>query len=162
MIIGIGIDSIEIERFTHWHTFSQKQLERIFSPKEIAYCLSNSTDRAQLNNANIYAQRFAARFAAREAFFKAIAQLQGSNPIPFLTLCRKIEVVRTQTGAPKLMVDWESIINFGHYTNINPNTGENNNRNNIQNMTEHPYACFISLTHTNTVATAFVIIEKLN
>ena len=39
MILGIGIDAVEIERFKDWHTKPVNQLMRIFSAEEIAYCL---------------------------------------------------------------------------------------------------------------------------
>ena len=65
MIIGIGIDAVAIDRFNTWHTYPQEKLLRIFSEQEISYCL---------NNKQKSAERFAARFAAREAFFKALGQ----------------------------------------------------------------------------------------
>ena len=40
MILGVGIDAVEIARFADWHTKSDKQLRRIFSEEEMAYCLS--------------------------------------------------------------------------------------------------------------------------
>ncbi|HPR18015.1 MAG TPA: holo-ACP synthase, partial [Candidatus Cloacimonadota bacterium] len=61
MIFGIGIDQIEVERI-------KKQLENdrfretIFSADEIDYCNSRSN----------FAESYAARFAAKEAFFKAL------------------------------------------------------------------------------------------
>ena len=60
MVKGIGIDSIEIARFRLWHTYSYRQLSRIFSSEEIDYCLSNIIKSSE---------RFAVRFAAKEAFF---------------------------------------------------------------------------------------------
>ena len=30
MIRGIGIDSVEIDRFADWHTFSDERLRKIF------------------------------------------------------------------------------------------------------------------------------------
>jgi holo-[acyl-carrier protein] synthase len=78
MIRGIGVDTIEIERFALWHTYSSKKLSRIFSPEEITYCLENT---------NKSAERFAARFAAREALYKALSYAYPDKKIPFLTLC---------------------------------------------------------------------------
>ena len=78
MILGIGVDTIEIERFELWHTYSQKKLLRIFSALEIEYCL------AQQNKS---AERFAARFAAREALYRALSYAYPDNKLPFLTLC---------------------------------------------------------------------------
>ena len=56
MICGIGVDSVEIERFALWLDYSKKRLSRIFSLEEIEYCLQQK---------NKSAERFAVRFAAR-------------------------------------------------------------------------------------------------
>ena len=39
MILGIGIDTVEVIRFGDWH--SRFDLQRLFSESEIAYCRSN-------------------------------------------------------------------------------------------------------------------------
>lgn len=78
MILGIGVDTIDINRFTSWHTYSPKKLSRIFSPEEIDYCLENTQKSAE---------RFAVRFAAREALYKALCAAFPDNKFPFLTLC---------------------------------------------------------------------------
>lgn len=83
MILGIGIDLVEIERFADWHTKPVSSLERIFHPDEIAYCLSEPAKSAE---------RFAVRFAAREALYKALSSLEKYKRTPFLTLCKKIWV----------------------------------------------------------------------
>lgn len=67
MVLGIGIDSVDIARFEQWHTYSHKKLLRVFSPAEIAYSLENPTKSAE---------RFAVRFAAKEALFKALTPLR--------------------------------------------------------------------------------------
>lgn len=72
--LGIGIDSVDIERFTEWHTYPRQSLSRIFSDQEIDYCLECPTKSAE---------RFAARFAAREAFLKALHQAMPTIQIPF-------------------------------------------------------------------------------
>ncbi len=86
MIIGIGIDSVEIHRFADWHLKSSTSLKRIFSEAEINYCL-----RIQSKSA----ERFAARFAAREALFKALTPILKKPP-PLLTLARNVELVQTK------------------------------------------------------------------
>lgn len=63
MIIGIGVDLVDVKRFEsiifRWqHRF----LKRIYTDKEIRYC----------NTKKHPAQRFATRFAAKEAFIKAL------------------------------------------------------------------------------------------
>jgi holo-[acyl-carrier protein] synthase len=134
MIIGIGVDSVEVARFAHWNLFSAKQLHRIFSDEEIEYCLSHPL---------LYAERFAVRFAAREAFFKALSPLMSSsNVIPFLTLCKAVSVKKDDNGRPTLHVEWESL---SHFVTVD-----------YKNL-----VCHLSLTHTESVATAFIIIEKI-
>lgn len=127
MILGIGIDSVDIGRFTQWHTFSRKQLERIFSAQEIDYCLAVPIKRAQ---------RFAVRFAAREAFFKALGQSNNQN-ISFLTVCKYVKVINSSRGVPDLQVNWKMFSCLSHQS--------------IQ--------VFISLTHTDSVATAMVLLS---
>jgi phosphopantetheine--protein transferase-like protein len=123
MILGIGVDSVEVHRFKHWHTFSRKKLSRIFSEQEIDYCLQ------QLNKS---AERFAVRFAAREAFFKAFSAAFPDVSIPFLTLCKQVRIEK-QGDRPVLLFD-------DFYT---------------QSFTTH-----LSFTHTDSVATVFVVIEQ--
>lgn len=126
MILGIGIDSIEIDRFELWDTFSDKRLEMIFSASEIAYCRENKIKSAE---------RFAARFAAREALFKAIAFL--NNSVPFLKLCKAVHIKKDDFGKPEMIIDWQSL-----------------------NIQDAHYIAWLTLTHTKTTATALVIIEK--
>ena len=63
MVLGIGTDMIEIERMqASLERFGERFLQRIFTPAEIAYCMSKK-------NA---AESLAARFAAKEAGAKAL------------------------------------------------------------------------------------------
>ena len=63
MVIGIGIDIIEIERIQESvDKFGDRFLNKIFTPLELDYCLSKP---------NKY-QHLAARFAAKEAVSKAL------------------------------------------------------------------------------------------
>ncbi len=101
MIIGIGIDSIEIDRFQHWATFNEAKLQRIYSPEEISYCLGNPHKSAE---------RFAARFAAREAFFKAYHDIAHNNPVPFLTVCKNLIIKKTAQGSCQLAVNWKALL----------------------------------------------------
>jgi len=126
MIIGIGVDTVEIARFVLWHTYSRKKLSRIFSPQEIDYCLSNQHKSAE---------RFAVRFAAREALYKALSYAYPDKKIPFLTLCAHTVITKIN-GRPQLV--------------INPAIGID-----ISQVTIH-----LSLSHSRTVATAFVVIEQ--
>jgi holo-[acyl-carrier protein] synthase len=64
MVIGIGIDIIEIDRVKKSvDEFGDAFLKKIFTPREVEYCLAKS---------NKY-QHLAARFAAKEAVYKALS-----------------------------------------------------------------------------------------
>lgn len=63
MIVGNGIDLAEVDRIrASIERYGQRFIERIYTPKEIAYVEQK---------ANKY-ERYAARFAAKEAGMKAI------------------------------------------------------------------------------------------
>jgi holo-[acyl-carrier protein] synthase len=97
MIIGIGVDLTRIARFEKWAQRTPKQLAQIFSPSEIAYCLSSPQS----------AERFAVRFAAKEAFYKALGSWMPKMP-PLRTVC-KIAQVMYQNDRPELIVDWHKL-----------------------------------------------------
>lgn len=89
MIVGVGTDVVEIDRFAAALARRPRLAERCFTPAEAAYCQSRKFP----------AQHFAARFAAKEAVGKAL----GIG----MTRWREVEVVRGR-GAP-------SIALHGHY-----------------------------------------------
>lgn len=63
MIVGTGIDITEVARIAAAiERYGERFLRRVFTPREVEYCRSK-------RNAN---ERFAARFAAKEAGMKAI------------------------------------------------------------------------------------------
>lgn len=130
MIAGIGIDTVEIERFEHWHTFSSAQLQRLFSIAEIGYCLEVEL---------LSAARFAVRFAAREAFFKALQEAYPESKISFLSICRHISVTHTNRNLPQLNINWHQLTT--KYTEIQP-------------LTSH-----LSLSHSRSIATAVALLE---
>jgi holo-[acyl-carrier protein] synthase len=69
MILGIGIDIIEVARIRASHErFGERFLNRILHPNEISYCLSYKEPGPFL----------AARFAAKEAISKAFGTGIGS------------------------------------------------------------------------------------
>lgn len=63
MIIGIGVDLVDVKRFESMiFRWQHKFLKRVFTDAEIRYC----------NTKKHPAQRFATRFAAKQAFIKAL------------------------------------------------------------------------------------------
>lgn len=157
MIIGLGIDSVEIDRFIQWQNYDAKQLEKTFTKQEIAYCLDNKIN---------CAERFAARFAAKEAFFKAFSNAWQEQNIPFLTLCKNVSVVQDGTGKPKLDINWDKIISHKIIKNFDETKAEISHEANNLNLAPEILQDFsaikvhISITHTQETATAIVIIEK--
>lgn len=129
MIIGLGIDTVDIARFSQWHTYSAKQLQKILSPEEIDYCMAIS---------QLASQRFAIRFAAREAFFKAWNSAFPENYIPFLTCCKSLAIRSGKNGEPMIAINWKLL---GH--------------------TQPLFSSLISLTHTSSVATACILLQKI-
>jgi phosphopantetheine--protein transferase-like protein len=99
MILGIGIDAVEIARFKKWHTYSQKKLVRIFSQQEIDYCLGVPAKSAE---------RFAVRFAAKEALFKAMSQAYPEKKFNLFHLVRHCEVIKTE-AVPRMQVNWHEL-----------------------------------------------------
>lgn len=90
MILGVGIDIVEIDRLrdtiTKWESHF---LNKIFTQSEIAYCRSKSNP----------AQHFAARFAAKEAFYKALPK---NRDYPFSW--KQIEVISMKDGNPVIQM----------------------------------------------------------
>ena len=85
MIIGTGIDIIEIERVKR--AIENKHfIERNFTEKEIKYCESRKGQRAA---------SYAVRFAGKEAFFKAI----GTGIIFSL---KSVEIINDDLGCPHI------------------------------------------------------------
>ncbi len=62
MVKGIGVDVIEVGRVRRIISRDTRFAERVFSPAEIAYC----------EGKHAREQHYAARFTAKEAFFKAL------------------------------------------------------------------------------------------
>jgi holo-[acyl-carrier protein] synthase len=86
MIIGIGIDMIEVERVISKIDKGKGFKEKVFSAAEIAFC-----------DANNRGENYAARFAAKEAFLKAtgLGLLLGND-------LAEIEVINDANGKPSL------------------------------------------------------------
>jgi holo-[acyl-carrier protein] synthase len=100
MILGIGTDIVHIKRLQKWSDFSYDQLRRVFAKQE----LIDASRPASL----------AARFAAKEAFFKALStalvKLGYTNKeFSMLFLCRHVSVVKSTWDVPVLKIDWAEI-----------------------------------------------------
>ena len=87
MIYGIGIDTIEVQRIQKQLTQSERFKERIFTPNEISYCESKKNK----------AQNYAARFAAKEAFFKALGT-GWRGGLGF----NQVEIINDKLGKPQI------------------------------------------------------------
>jgi holo-[acyl-carrier protein] synthase len=85
MVRGIGIDMIEVERIKRTAKKNPKFLDRIFTSGEVRYCLKKR---------NKY-QHLAARFAAKEAFFKAIGKRIN---------WKDVELINAPSGKPRLEI----------------------------------------------------------
>jgi len=86
MILGVGIDIIEVARIQASHErFGERFLNRILHPNEISYCLSYK----------VPAPFLAARFAAKEAISKAFGTGIGSQ-----LGWQDMEVGRKASGEP--------------------------------------------------------------
>ena len=86
MILGIGIDIIEVARIqASYERFGERFLKRILHPNEISYCLSHK----------VPAPFLAARFAAKEAISKAFGTGIGAE-----LGWQDMEVGRKPSGEP--------------------------------------------------------------
>ena len=95
MIVGVGIDSVSISRIAGLiDRFGRRFLEKVFTEDEISEGLER-------RNA---AQYFAARFAAREAFFKALGTGWGRG-IPL----KEVSVAREESGRPLLSLSSQAL-----------------------------------------------------
>lgn len=89
MIVGVGVDVMEIDRFEASLARRPRLAERCFTEGERAYCAAKPYP----------PQHYAARFAAKEAVGKALGR--------GMTRWREVEVVRGR-GAPAVAL-------HGHY-----------------------------------------------
>jgi len=124
MIAGLGTDLIEVERIATKVNNESGFREMIFSKNEIIYCESK---------ANKF-ECYAARFAAKEAFFKALGTgwLDGTN-------FNEVEIVHDENGKPELVLSGQTKVTLTSW-GINK--------------------ILVSLSHIRSIASAVVIIEK--
>jgi holo-[acyl-carrier protein] synthase len=123
MIAGIGMDLVEIEKIA-LSISSEAYLRKVFTEAEIKECRS-------VSNA---AERFAGKFAAKEAFMKAVGR--GIRQGVWFT---QIEVLNEASGAPYVRL-------YGEMESSMEEMG-----------VKHFH---ISVTHTRDIAGAVVILEK--
>lgn len=110
MITGIGVDIVEINRIASAICrYGSSFLNRIYTENEQDYCLSCS-------NRRITHQRFAARFAAKEAVFKCLGIsekgmrwkdmeiLNEANGKPFVKLHGELLEVSKEAGIKEVLV----------------------------------------------------------
>lgn len=126
MIVSIGIDIIEVYRIRETISRTPRFVERVFTTNEREYCEAKGAASAQ---------SFAARFAAKEAFLKAL-KTGWRGKITW----RDIEVVSGKDGVPSLEIKGEA-------NAIMSNLGANQ--------------IHVSLSHTTEHAIAQVILERI-
>lgn len=92
--ITTGIDVIEVERIKKAiKEMGNSFLENIYTEKEIQYCEKSPVMKYQ---------RYAARFAAKEAVYKALSEfVNGREDI----IWKNIEVLKSECGKPYINVD---------------------------------------------------------
>ena len=123
MIAGIGTDITETKRFEKWIK-NPLMLERFFNQKEQSSAKSDSAK----------CQHYAARFAAKEAFSKAI----GTGLSGFIL--KDVYVTNNSEGKPELNIEGAAL------SLVTQRFGECN--------------VHVSLSHERAYAVAFVILEK--
>ena len=91
--IACGTDIIEIERIKKAiDELGEKFLNKIFSLEEITYCESFKTNKYE---------HYAARFAVKEAAFKAINKIKNEDVLDW----KKYSVINIESGKPELVIN---------------------------------------------------------
>jgi len=120
MLVGIGMDLVEVDRFRAVLARTPGLRDRLFRPDERAYADAKRDP----------VERYAVRFAAKEAVMKALGC--GLGEIAMFD----IEVVRAESGAP-------SVLLHGKAAQVAAGKGV--------------ASWMLTLTHTNRTAQAFAI-----
>lgn len=126
MIVGVGVDLAEVHRIrASFERFGARFRDRVYTPLEIAYCERKANKH----------ERYAARFAAKEAGMKAIGTgMRGG------VRWQDFEVTNLPSGKPTLRFHGKA--------------AEYAERLGVTNIA-------LSMTHTAETALAHVILEKL-
>ncbi|HPG30278.1 MAG TPA: holo-ACP synthase [bacterium] len=108
MIAGIGIDIIRIQRIIDgYNNFGEIFLKKIFTDKEIEYCLGF----------HMKFESFAGKFSVKEAFMKAIGAgirqgvwfkdieiLNYETQKPYINVYRKAKELYVKMGSPDIHI----------------------------------------------------------
>jgi len=124
MIFGVGADIIEVSRVADKINRREGFREFVFSTHEIDYCESMATK----------FEHYAARFAAKEAFLKALKTGWTTD-----TNFNEIEMSQTESGSPEIKLLGKT-------------------KDALQSLM--PFKIHVSLSHLKDFAIAFVILEK--
>ena len=93
MKIKCGTDIIEIDRIKESiESLGNRFLQRVFTEREIQYCESKKAQKYQ---------HYAARFAAKEATFKAISEILEDK---YELTWSDYEVLNEETGKPSIKI----------------------------------------------------------
>jgi holo-[acyl-carrier protein] synthase len=87
-VVGLGVDLCDVDRLREAMTRTSGLRDRLFTAAEREYCEQRKDP----------AERYAARFAAKEAVLKAMGCGLGACAL------RDIEVVTESSGAPRLVL----------------------------------------------------------
>jgi len=125
LIHGTGIDIVDISRFQRFIDENNiSLLQRVFTPFEIEYCSDKKRP----------AQHFALRFAAKEAFLKAL----GTGLRAGISW-QQMKVVNDGLGKPEMLLS-------GRAGELFAEAG-------LKNI-------FLSLSHDSNMAVAMLVLEK--
>jgi len=125
LIFGIGTDIIEVGRIEKMLDNNEALRQKLFTKNEQVYCDKGKVTRYQ---------SYAARFAAKEAFFKALG-----TGYRYGMAFREIEVLNDELGKPFILTSGKVKKYMEENTIIK---------------------IHVSLSHLKEMATAFVILEK--
>lgn len=126
MISGTGIDIVEVERIRTSIEKNVRFKSLVFSADEIAYCEQQGSPY----------ENFAGRFAAKEAFFKALGTGWRGN-----MAFHEVSILNDELGKPAIRL----------YGKTQAEVAE---RGNLQ--------LHVSISHTTAYATAMVVVETLD
>ena len=126
MTVGIGVDVVDLERFASIIERRPNFVERVFTDDERAYC-----ERGK--GSSVQCQRYAARFAAKEAVMKALGCGLGAYGFHDVAVSRDDD-----SGEPALVVAGKAAVLADERGVVR---------------------WHLSLTHSDAVAIAFVVAD---